>query len=217
MFPLEKSLFWISIRYTIGSIPFGSVKLIREKALDLFQAYSENKIPRDAGTIIRGFYEPEIHYHTFEITQYANIRALLLGDDGITFKSNAYRFYVIIEPASYAERDIPPALRHLKKIVPHNLLDMERNVSSSGITVYHHREPARLYGFFSISNPAGSDFALIFPMAPDVFSVMNRFLGLTLTDECGLPKDEAFHLANESVDSIKINCGVKNERPDFGD
>jgi len=80
--PLEKSLFGLLLRYTNSVFPFGGMLLTREKALDLFQAYTENKIPRDCGIIISGFHEPEIGLHTFEITKYTDVRALFLGDDG---------------------------------------------------------------------------------------------------------------------------------------
>jgi len=176
---------------------------VKEKAIDMFQAYTENKIPEDRGIIVQGFFEQDLPYFSFELTLYTGAKALYLGDEGITFQANALRFFVIVEPPGYSQKECAPPARTLKKPVPLHFNELTRHELPNGALIYDHPDPVRVYGLFFIDKPTGSDFVFIFPYSPDVFVVLSRFLEGTWREECGIPEKEASAMAGRTVSEIK--------------
>ena len=52
------------------------------KALDLFQAYNEGKLPQDGGYIVSSFFKNNTPYSIYEVVAYAGVKNISAGEEG---------------------------------------------------------------------------------------------------------------------------------------
>ena len=79
---------------------------MQPKALDLFQAYSQDKLPREGGYIISSFFSEISTYSKYEIVAYNGVKSLYLSEDGLTFQSDGNKLFVLVEPSNYSRMHI---------------------------------------------------------------------------------------------------------------
>jgi len=58
------------------------------KAMDLFEAYAQDKLPKDEGYIVSSFFNPSSAYSKYEIVSYSGVKSIYLNEEGITFQTN---------------------------------------------------------------------------------------------------------------------------------
>ena len=89
------------------------------KALDLFQAYTQNKLPRKGGYIVSSFLQPNSSYSRYEVIAYSGVKSLYLSEDGLTFQTDGNKLFILSEPPSYAEKHLEPFRRTSRYQIPH--------------------------------------------------------------------------------------------------
>ena len=58
------------------------------RAMDLFEAYAQNKLPMDEGYIVSSFFKEESSYSVYEVISYSAVKDLYMTSDGLTFQTN---------------------------------------------------------------------------------------------------------------------------------
>ncbi len=173
------------------------------KALDLFQAYAEDKLPRDGGYIVSSFFDRNSAYSKYEVVAYNGVKSIYLTEDGLTFQTDGSKLHVLVEPANYPEKHVEPYVRKTNYQVPHRFSELEIFTAKNQTKVMVSKDPAVTYGSFTILKPTGINFALLIFNTEDVLNTMEYFFTETINKEAGVPKVDAKKAAKYVVEGIQ--------------
>lgn len=173
------------------------------KALDLFQAYSQNKLPKEGGYIISSFLNENSAYSKYEVVAYNGVKSIYLSEDGLTFQTDGNKLFVLAEPPSYAEKHLDPFKRKSKEQIPHRFSELEILTARNQTKVMVSKEPILTYGAFTVLRPAGINFSFLFYNLSDVMETMQAFFATTLNKEANVPKEDAAKAGMLVVNGLK--------------
>ena len=173
------------------------------KALDLFQAYSKNELPREGGYIVSSFFSEISTYSRYEVIAYNAVKSLYLSTDGLTFHSDGCKLYILVEPATYPKKYIEPFRRDDGEKIPHRFDELEILISSDQSKIMVSKTPIMTYSSFTILRPSGINFAFIFFKLPDILQSVGLFFEKTLNAEAKIPKSNSKKAATLIMDGIK--------------
>ena len=162
-----------------------------EKALDLFQAYTQEKLARDGGYIVSSFFDQHSAYSRYEVVAYASVKSIYLGEDGLTFQTDGSKLYILVEPPSYPKKFMEPVSRDSDEQIPHRFSELEVYTAKNQIKVMVSSEPIATYSAFTILKPSGINFSLIFYNLPEVLKTLEFFFTQTFHKEAGVPPPDA--------------------------
>jgi hypothetical protein len=170
------------------------------KAIDLFEAYGQDKLPRDEAFIVSSFFSPNTTYSKYEIVSYSGVKAIFLTDEGLTFQSNGKKIHVLIEPPTYASKPIEPYLRISEEQIPLRFSELDIYTTKNQSKIMISRNAVMSYSSFTVMRPSGINFALLFYRIPDVFDTMKIFFEKTFNKEAAVPQHDAQKVAKIVVD-----------------
>ncbi len=173
------------------------------KALDLFEAYKQNLLPKEGGYIVSSFFQETSAYSRYEVVAYNNLKDLYPSDEGLTFQSDGNKLFVLCEPFSYPNRHMEPISRDKSYQVPHRFKEMDILVCRDQSRVMVSKQPVMSYTSFTILRPRSSDFAVIFYNLPNVLDTIQAFFAKTLNTATRIPKTEAAQAARLIVDGLR--------------
>jgi len=181
------------------------------KVLNLFEAYSSDKLPRDQGYIISSFINGNTGYSIYEVISYSGVKAIYPDSGGLTFQSQGRKLHVLIEPASYPNKSIEPYLREKSDQIPLRFKEVEKFVTKTQTTVYYAKKPIESLSSFTVTLPAGLNIAFVFYNRPDIYTTMAKFFEQSFTNDAGLPMTDARKGAAEITAIIKKTMNFKGE------
>ena len=173
------------------------------KALDLFRAYADGQLPSEGGYIVSSFFDANSPYSRYEVVAYSNVKSIVLTEDGLVFQTDGNKLFVLSEPPGYASKHIEPFRRHSTEQIPHRFAELEVLTTRNQTKVMVSKTPVMTYGSFTILKPAGQNFSFVFYNAVDVLGSLERFFGVTLNKEAGVPKAESEKAARLVIDGVK--------------
>jgi hypothetical protein len=173
------------------------------RALDLFKAFTEEKLPAQGGYIVSSFFQETSAYSKFEIVAYNNVKAIYPTSDGLTFQADGNKLFVLAEPANYMKKHIEPYTRETEYQIPHRFSEVETVTARNQTRVMVSREPVMTYTSFTILKPTGINFALIFYNMEDVLESIELFFQKTLNSEAAVPKGDGVKAAKLIVAGLK--------------
>ena len=173
------------------------------KALDLFQAYTQDKLPREGGYIVSSFLQNNSSYSRYELIAYSGVKSLYLSEDGLTFQTDGNKLFILAEPPSYAEKHLEPFRRTSKYQMPHRFSELEIITSKNQIKVMVSKEPIITYSAFTILKPQGINFAFIFYNLDDVFDSISTFFEKTLNKEANVPQADSIKAAKLIIKGLE--------------
>ena len=173
------------------------------KALDLFQAYAQNKLPQDGGYVVSSFLDETSAYSIYEVVAYGGVKNILLSSDALTFQTDGNKLYVLVEPATYHKKHVEPYLRDNKEQVPHRFSELEILTCKNQSKLMVSRQPIVTYSAFTILKPVGINFAFIFYNLAQVVATLRVFFARSLAEESGVPKADAQKGARLAVSGIR--------------
>jgi uncharacterized membrane protein YobD (UPF0266 family) len=173
------------------------------KALDLFQAYSQGKLPMEGGYLVSSFFDRTSTYSIYEIVAYSGVKSINLTEDGLTFQTDGNKLYILVEPASYAQKYIEPVNRDSGKSIPHRFKELVTYTAKNQSKVHVSKEPLMSYTSFTILKPTGINFALVFYNLPEVFESIDFFFNQTLNKEADIPKLDAKKASKLIIERLK--------------
>ncbi len=177
------------------------------KALDLFMAFKEGKLPKDEGYIVSSFFSERSKYSIYEIVAYSGVKSIYATAEGITFQTDGNKLFILVEPATYAKKYEEPYLRDKNHQIPQRFSELEIFNSSNQTKVMVSKNPLVTYSSFTVLNPTGANFSLVFYNLPDVLDTLSTFFVQSLSKEAGVPKSDARKATVKIIDSVN-NFGI---------
>ena len=173
------------------------------KALDLFKAYAESKLPSEGGYIVSSFLDENSSYARYEVVAYGGVKAIYQTAEGLTFQTDGNKLFVLSEPASYAEKHQEPFRRNASDQIPHRFAELSILRTKNQTRVMVSKDPIMTYGSFTILQPSGINWSFVFYNLPDVLASIAEFFATTLNKEAGVPKAEALKASKLVVDGLQ--------------
>lgn len=173
------------------------------KALDLFQAYAQEKLPKDGGYVVSSFFDRHSAYSRYEVVAYSTVKNLFLTEDGLTFQTDGNKLFVLVEPSNYSKKHIEPVNRASNEQIPHRFSELTIYTAKNQSKIMVSREPIVAYSSFTVLKPTGINFALIFYNLPEIMNTLDFFFSETLHKEAGVPSPDAKRAAKYVIDGLK--------------
>ncbi len=173
------------------------------KALDLFQAYNEGKMPEEGGYIVSSFFNANSTYAIYEVIAYDNVKAIFSGDNGLTFQADGHKILVLVEPANYPHKYQEPFTRAKGESIPQRFNELEIVTAKNQTKVMVSKNPVVSYSSFTVLKPTGVNFALLFYHNKDVLKSLEFFFTQTLNKEAGVPSTDTKKSARTVIEGLK--------------
>lgn len=161
------------------------------RAMDLFDAYMQSKLPLDEGYIVTSFFKADSAYSIYEIISYSAVKDIYSSGDSITFQTNGKKMFVLVEPATYPNKMIEPYVREKESMVPLRFSEAHTIVAKNQSRIFFNKEPQQAISAFTVVRPEGMNFAFLFYSLPDTFNSIERFFAKSLNSEAGVPQVDA--------------------------
>jgi len=165
------------------------------KAMDLFEAYTQNKLPMDEGYIVSSFFKTDSAYSIYEIVSYSAVKDFYIAGNGLTFQTNGKKLYVLVEPSSYNYKTVEPYCRSKEDQLPFRFSEANVITARNQAKIMFNKEPMQAISAFTVLKPEGMNFSFLFYSLPDVFESMNKFFAKTLNQEAGISQPDAVKAA----------------------
>lgn len=165
------------------------------KAMDLFEAYTQNKLPMDEGYIVTSYFKQDSAYSIYEIVSYSAVKDIYASGNGITFQTNGKKLFVLVEPSNYNHKSIEPYCRKEGYQIPLRFSEANIVTAKNQSKIIYNKVPQQAISAFTILRPEGINFAFIFFVQPGVFESMELFFSKTLSAEAGIPQADAAKVA----------------------
>ena len=173
------------------------------KAMDLFDAYSKNALPKDHGYIVSSFFAAHTAYSRYEIVSYNNVKSIYPSEDGLTFQTDGKKLFVLVEPSNYPSKGMEPYVRSTAEKIPLRFNELELYTCKNQTRIYWAKDAVISYGAFTIMRPAGINFAFCFYYLPDMHQSMQLFFEKTFNKEAGVPLSDSKKVAASVAEKIK--------------
>jgi hypothetical protein len=173
------------------------------KAIDLFKAYGEDKLPREGGYIITSFFQDNSAYAKYEIVAYNGLKSLYLTEEGLTFQTDGNKLFVLAEPVNYDKKYMEPFTRDGQHQVPHRFNELEQLTCKNMTRIMISRQPVIAYSSFTILRPTTLNFSLLFYNLPDVLDSIASYFTRTLNAEAAVPTGDAAEAARHIVEGLR--------------
>lgn len=173
------------------------------KAMDLFDAYAQDKLPKDEGYIVSSFFSDNSAYSRYEIVSYSGVKSIYPTDEGLTFQTNGKKLHTLIEPSSYPNKPIEPFLRTSDEQIPLRFNELNIHTAKNQSRIMIAKVPIDSFSSFTILRPTGVNFSLVFYRLPDLFDTLAIFFEKTFNKEAAVPMADAKKAAKLLVDTIQ--------------
>ena len=173
------------------------------KAMDLFDAYAKNALPKDHGYIVTSSFSANSVYSHYEIVSYNNVKTIYPSEEGLTFQTDGKKIFVLIEPGSYPNKGMEPFVRSNAEKIPLRFSELDLHTCKNQTRIYWAKEAVMSYGSFTISRPAGINFSFCFYQLPDMYQSMQLFFEKTFSKECSVPFADAKKVAAALTENVK--------------
>ena len=175
----------------------------KPKAMDLFQAYQESKMPDKGGYIVSSFFNENSTYSIYEVIAYDNVKSIFTGDASLTFQADGHKLFVLVEPANYPHKYQEPFTRAKEESIPHRFAELDIVTAKNQTKIMVSKNPVISYSSFTILKPSGVNFALIFYHQEDVLKSLEFFFTQTLNKEAGVPSSDTKKSARIVISGLK--------------
>jgi hypothetical protein len=173
-----------------------------EKVLDLFQAYSQDKLPKEGGYIVSSFFSDSSAYSIYEVVAYSGVKTIYLTEEGLTFQTDGNKLFVLVEPPTYPQKYVEPVSRSSKEQIPHRFNELEIYTAKNQTKIMVSKKPTITYSSFTILKPSGINFSLVFFQRPDTLKNLEFFFSQTLNKEAGVPSIDAKKAAKNVIAGV---------------
>jgi hypothetical protein len=183
------------------------------KAMDLFDAYSQDKLPKDNAYVVSSFVNPNTGYVIYEVVSYSGVKAIYQEGNGLTFQSQGKKMHILLEPASYPHKGIEPYLRDTGERIPLRFKELKILTTKNQIKVMLSKNPIESLSSFTIMKPSGLNISFVFYNAPEVYDTLELFFEKSFNKDGAVPLADAKRAAKNAADLVQENMSFKS---DFG-
>jgi len=176
---------------------------VEVKAIDLFKAYSDGKLPQEGGYIVTSFFQDNSAYSKYEIVAYNGVKSLYLSEEGLTFQTDGNKLFVLAEPVNYDRKYMEPFTRDGQHQIPHRFSEVEQITAKNMTRIMLSKQPVIAYSSFTICKPTTLNFSILFYNLPDVFASIATYFEKTLSAEANVPQVDAKAAAQRIIAGLK--------------
>jgi hypothetical protein len=181
------------------------------KAMDLFEAYQQNKLPKDRAYVLSSFINGNTGYAIYEIVSYADVKAIYPEGTGLTFQSSGKKMYVLLEPASYPKKATEPYLREKGYQIPLRFKELILHTAKNQTKIYIAKKPSEALSSFTVAKPEGFNVSFVFFNAPEIYESLTKFFEKTYNNDARIPQADAKKAAIETVNIVKEIMSFKGD------
>jgi hypothetical protein len=181
------------------------------KALDLFDAYNQNKLPKNQAYLVSSFVNINTGYTRYEIISYSGVKAIYPEGDGLTFQSQGRKLHILVEPASYPHKGTEPYLRPGDEQIPLRFNEVEVFTSRNQIKTLIAREPIESLTSFTVMKSRGFNISFVFFNNPDLYATLALFFEKSFNQDGAIPQADAKKTAGEVIRLVQKTMGFKTE------
>ena len=181
--------------------------------MDLFEAYKQDKLPKDQAYIVSSFVNANTGYTIYEVISYSAVKAIYPDGTGLTFQSSGKKMHILIEPASYPKKAIEPYLRDKVDQIPLRFKELNLITAKNQIKIYMAKKPIESLSSFTVAKPTGLNICFLFYNGSDVYDTLHKFFEQTYNKDAAVPQADAKKAAAETVEVVEKLMAF---RSDFG-
>jgi hypothetical protein len=181
------------------------------KAMDLFEAFKQDKLPRDQGYIVSSFFSDTSAYSIYEVVSYSGVKEIHPTETGLVFQTNGKKLHLLVEPASYPNKAMEPVNRTEAEKIPLRFSELDTLITKNESRIYIAKKPVECFSSFTILKPTGVNFALVFYNLPDIYDSLTSFFEKTLNKEAQIPQADAKKAAKKVVEAVSKTMNFKGE------
>jgi hypothetical protein len=181
------------------------------KAMDLFEAFKQDKLPRDQGYIVSSFFSDTSAYSIYEVVSYSGVKEIHPTESGLVFQTNGKKLHVLVEPATYPKKAVEPVNRTDAEKIPLRFSELDEITAKNESRIYIAKKPVECFSSFTILKPTGVNFALVFYNLPDIYESLASFFEKTLNKEAQIPQADAKKTAKKVVETVSKVMNFKGE------
>ena len=183
------------------------------KFRDLFEAYSQKKLPFDNGYIVSSFFSDTSFYSIYEIVSYAGVKEIFPTDTGLQFTTGGKKLYILVEPDTYQLKFQEPVERSSSQgeKIPKRFSELDLIIAKNQTKIYIAKEPDETLGSFTILRPQSQNFAVVFYQLPDVYKSISAFFERSLNIQRKVPQADAKKAAQQISTTIEKTMGFKGQ------
>jgi len=179
------------------------------KYRDLFEAFTQGKLPLAQGYIVSSFFDERSAYSIYEIVSYAGVKEIYPSGDGITFVTGGRKLHILVEPATYHFKPVEPVSRAEGERIPKRFNELETIIAKNQSRIMVAKEPIETYGSFTVLKPQGINFAVVFYQLPDIFDSLSLFFENSLNQQRKIPQGDAKKAAQYIISVMKNHMGFE--------
>ncbi|MCL2833961.1 MAG: hypothetical protein FWD78_12385 [Treponema sp.] len=183
------------------------------KAMDLFEAYAQNKLPKDRAYIVSSFINGNTGYSIYEVISYSGVKAIYPDANGLTFQSSGKKLYLMVEPASYPNKGIEPYLREKADQIPLRFKEVDTLTAKNQVKIMIGKKPNESLSSFTVSKPTGLNISFVFFDNKDIYATLGKFFESSFNKDAAVPLVDAKKAAKKTTDVIEHQMAF---RADFG-
>jgi hypothetical protein len=188
-------------------------EIMAVKAMDLFEAYDQNKLPKDQAYIVSSFINGNTGYSLYEVISYSGVKAIYPEGKGLTFQSSGKKMHILIEPPSYPKKAIEPYLRDKGDQIPLRFSELNVITAKNQAKIFMAKKPIESMSSFTVAKPEGLNISFLFYELPDLYDTMDKFFQQTFNKDAGIPQADAKKAAKMITTNIQKQMAFKS---DFG-
>ena len=182
------------------------------RAMDLFEAYSKDLLPKDKAYIVSSFINPNTGYTKYEVISYSAVKAIYPeGSDSLTFQSQGKKLHVLVEPSSYPKKPIEPYLRDKEDQIPLRFNELDVVIAKNQTKIYYAKKPIESLSSFSVARPVGRNLAFLFYEMDDLYDTLAKFFEQSLNKDAAIPSADAKKAGTEIVKIIETLMAFKSD------
>lgn len=183
------------------------------KAMDLFEAYEQNKLPKDKAYIVSSFINGNTGYSIYEVISYSGVKAIYPDGTGLTFQSSGKKLHLLVEPASYPKKGTEPYLRDKNEQIPLRFKEVEVYTCKNQIKIMVGKKPNESMSSFTVAKPSGINICFVFYDLKDLYDTLEKFFESSFNKDAAVPQVDARRISKEAVAVIQETMAFK---ADFG-
>jgi hypothetical protein len=179
------------------------------KAMDLFEAFAQDKLPKDKAYIVSSFINQNTGYSIYEVISYSGVKAIYPEGTGLTFQSSGKKLHMLIEPASYPKKGTEPYLRDKYEQIPLRFNELEVITAKNQIKVFIGKKPNESLSSFTVAKPEGYNICFVFYDLPDIYTTLALFFEQSFNKDTGIPRTDAKKAAKSASQIIEKTMAFK--------
>ena len=183
------------------------------KAMDLFEAYAQDKLPKDQAYIVSSFINGKTGYSIYEVISYSGVKAIYLEGAGLTFQSSGKKMHILLEPPSYPQKATEPYLREKTDQIPLRFKELNSLTTKNQTKIFISKKPIESLSSFTVAKPEGLNISFIFYELSDLYDTLHKFFEKSFNKDAGVPLSDSKKAAEMAVEVIEKQMAFKS---DFG-